>query len=246
MVDSVRFRSSRSLVPIIFAVAFTVALAIGVPAHRVRAQAPPVPPGVEDSRPLSPAQIALFETAHLGNVTHPTTLRYTYRRVGPAGFTDTIAVHVQTVGPDGMKDVVLDYLTGPRHVGFPPLDHFRGNPLLMVVLDRDVAAMNSAIGVSTSWFRNRVRESFVEAASVGEATAQLDGAPVPARAITVQPFRNEARLARIASLQAKRYTFVLADAVPGMIAEIRIDTPADEALHAPAMSEQVVFQGVDP
>ncbi len=213
----------------------------------MRAQTPSLPPqGAEDPRPLSAAQIALFETAHLSNITHPTTLRYTYRRVGPAGFTDAVAVHVQAINPDGTKDVTLDYLTGPRHVIFPSIDHFRGNPLLMVVLDRDVAAMNSALGVSASWFRNRIRESFVEAASISDATAQFQGASTPARAITVQPFRHEARLERIASLQAKRYIFVLADAVPGMISEIRIDTPADEALGAPAMSEQVVFTGVDP
>ncbi len=183
----------------------------------------------------------MFETPHLENVTRPETLRYTYRRAGPAGFTDTVAVHVQQINDDGTKDLTFDYLTGPRRVMFPEVDHFRGNPLLMLVLDRDVAAMKDA-----SYFRNRIRESLVAAASLADTSAQVQGEASPARVVTVQPFLHEARLERIASLQAKSYTIVLADAVPGMIAEIRIETPEDQALHAPAMSEQITFAGVEP
>ena len=206
------------------------------------AASPPQP----DTRPLSPAQIALFETPHLQNVAHPETLRYTYRRVGPDGFADTVDVHVQAINPDGSKNLTFDYLSGAHRVGFPEIDHFHGNPLLMLALDRDVAAMKAAVGLSATYFRNRIRESFVEAATVTDGTTQLDGAPTPARIVTVQPFAHEQRLERIASLQAKTYTFVLANSVPGMIAEIRIDTPEDKALHAPAMSEQITFAGVQP
>src|SRR4051794_39186981 len=124
MVYSVTFRVSHFLLPVVIAFALMSCLAICVPA--VRAQTPYVPPGAEDRRPLSAAQVALFETAHLGNVTRPTTLRYTYCRVGPEGFTDAVAVDVRSINADGTKDVNVDYLTGPRQVVFPPFDHFRG------------------------------------------------------------------------------------------------------------------------
>lgn len=205
-----------------------------------------VPPASEDTRPLSPAQIALFETPHLGNISTPETLRYTYRRIGPEGFADTIAMHVRQINPDATKNLTFDYLTGPRRALFPGLDHFHGNPLLMLVLDRDVAAMKEAVGISASYFRNRIREAFVEGAVVSDTSTPFAGHSVPARVVTVQPFAHESRLERIASLQAKRYTFVLADAVPGMIAEIRIETPEDAALRAPAMAEQITFAGVEP
>ena len=208
------------------------------------AQPSPAPP--DDSRPLSPAQIALFETPHLANVERPQTLRYTYRQVGPDGFEDTIGLRVYAINSDGTKDLAFEYLTGPHRVGFPGVTHFRGNPLLMLVLERDVTGMHAAAGLSASYFRNRIREAFVDAASVAETTAERDGRTVTAREITVQPFAKEARLAQAAGLQAKIYRFTLIDAVPGMIEQIRIETPADPAGGGPARSEQITFAGVEP
>lgn len=205
------------------------------------AQAP-----ADDLRPLSPAQVALFETPHLRNVDHPETLDYGFTRDGPGGFADTVAVHVRQVNPDGTKSLAFDYLTGERRVRFPELDNFRGNPLLMLTLERDVNEMKEAVGLSTSYFRNKIREAFVTGATVADGTFDLDGAAVPARVITVQPFAGEARLERIPSLQAKRYTFVLADAVPGTLAEIRIDTPADAKMDLPAFRQRTVFTKVEP
>ena len=205
------------------------------------AQAP-----ADDLRPLSPAQVALFETPHLRNVDHPETLDYGFTREGPGGFTDTVALHVRQVNPDGTKSLAFDYLTGERRVRFPELDNFRGNPLLMLTLERDVNEMKEAVGLSTSYFRNKVREAFVTGATVADGTFDLGGTAVPARVITVQPFTGEARLERIPSLQAKRYTFVLADAVPGTLAEIRIDTPADSKMDTPAFRQRTVFTRVEP
>ncbi len=206
-----------------------------------RAQAP-----ADDLRPLSPAQVALFETPHLRNVDRAETLDYGFTREGPGGFTDTVALHVRQVNPDGTKSLAFDYLTGERRVRFPELDNFRGNPLLMLTLERDVNEMKEAVGLSTSFFRNKIREAFVTGATVTEGTFDLRGAAVPARVITVQPFMGEARLERIPSLQAKRYTFVLADAVPGTLAEIRIDLPADAKMDTPAFRQRTVFTGVEP
>ena len=207
---------------------------------------PPSGPPITDARPLSPAQVALFETPHLDNVTTPETLIYDYHRTGPAAFTDTVAVHIRKIRPNHGKDVSFDYLTGERRVHFPELDDFHGNPLLMLVLDRDVAAMKEALGLSASFFRNRIRESFVSDARLDSGSFTLAGKSYQSRSVVVQPFAHESRLERVSSVQAKTYTFVLSDAVPGGIAEIRIETPADTALQAPAMTERVTFNGVQP
>ena len=205
------------------------------------AQAP-----ADDPRPLSPAQVALFETPHLRNVDHPETLDYGFTREGPGGFADTVALHIRRVNPDGTRSLAFDYLTGEHRVPFPELDNFHGNPLLMLTLERDVNEMKEAVGLSTAYFRNKIREAFVTKATVADGTFDLAGAAVSARVITVQPFAEEQRLERIPSLQAKRYSFVLADAVPGMLAEISIDTPADAKMNAPAFHQRTVFTGVEP
>jgi hypothetical protein len=238
-----RHSSHPRLMAFARACCLAVLLAYLIPA--VRAE-DPSPEGPVDNRPLSPAQIALFETPHLQNVTQPETLRYEYTREGPAGFSDKVAMHVRHVNADGSKDLAFDYLTGTHRVPFPELDHFRGNPVLMIALENDVNEMKSAIGISAIYLRNRIRESFVDAATIAAATTSLDGRTVSARRITVEPFARETRFERIPSLQAKTYSFVLSDEVPGMIAEIAIQTPDDTAMKAPAMSEHITFDGVEP
>ena len=218
-----------------------LALATLAPGPARADEAPP-----DDTRPLSPAQLALFETPHLHNVDHPETLDYGFVRDGGAGFTDKVAVHVRRVNSDGTKDLSFDYLTGEHHVLFPELDHFRGNPLLMLTLERDVNEMRDAVGLSASYFRNKIREAFVTGATVTDAAFVLGGTSMPAREITVQPFKGDPRLGHIQSLQDKSYTFVLADNVPGTVAEIRIAVPADAAMGAPAFSQRTIFIGVEP
>ena len=219
----------------------TGAMALACLCGAAQAQVP-----ADDLRPLSPAQVALFETPHLRNVNRAETLDYGFTREGPGGFTDKVALHVRRVNPDGTKSLAFDYLTGERRVWFPELDNFRGNPLLMLTLERDVNEMKEAVGLSTSYFRNKIREAFVTGATIADGTFDLKGAAVPAQVITVQPFTGDARLERIPSLQAKRYTFVLADAVPGTLAEIRIDIPADAKMDTSAFRQRTVFTGVEP
>src|SRR4051794_3493907 len=117
MVCSWKFRTTRSLLRLVFALG--VALPIFVPRALSAQTATSAASPDEDRRPLSPAQIALFETPHLRNVARPETLRYTYRRVAPSGFTDAIAVHVNAINSDGTKNLTFDYLTGARRVAFP-------------------------------------------------------------------------------------------------------------------------------
>ncbi len=204
-----------------------------------------------DPRPLSPAQVALFMTPHLQNVERPETLEYSFTRRGPVGFTDSVAVHVREVHPDGTRDVAFDFLTGERRENYPSVGEFRGNPLLMVFLEHDVKTMRESIGISGSYFRNRIREAFVDGATIEDVTATVDGSKVPARKITLRPFQNDERLVRLPPIRNKTYTFVLADAVPGGIVEISTDMAADAGLGVPAAGEQVVFnravaQGAKP
>ncbi len=200
----------------------------------------------EDQRPLSMAQTALFETPHLQNVSHPETLDYQFVREGPGGFTDRLAVHVLQIHPDKTKELSFDFLTGARRVAYPEIDNFRGNPLLLVVLERDAQEMKATLGLSETYFRNHIREAFVDRATVDSAEFSLDGKPVPARRVVVRPFAADARLEHFPTVQGKTYTFVLSDSVPGTIAEIRIEMPPDAAAKIPAFAQRITFQGVEP
>ncbi len=200
----------------------------------------------EDQRPLSPAQVALFETPHLQNVGQVETLDYKIVRDGPGGFTDKVALHVRGLHADGTKDLSFDFLTGERRVAYPELDNFRGNPLLMLVLERDVLEMKATLGVSATYFRNEIRQSFVDRATIVDSEFTLDGKAIPVKLLSVHPFANDSRLEHLPTVQSKAYLFVLSDKVPGTIAEIRIEMPGNDEQNIPAVAERITFQGVEP
>jgi hypothetical protein len=183
----------------------------------------------EDAPPLSPAQTALFGTPHLAAIRAPLDLdyRFLHQGDGQAPVEDRITMEVRAVHADGRHDVYPDVLTGERHVAFPPALGFRGNPLLMFALERDAHLLAAATGGSASWFRNRIRRAFADGATLRETrlpdTGEAQGAP--ALEISITPFRNEPRARHD---QERRYLFLLSEAVPGGIAEIRAIQPLAE------------------
>lgn len=199
-----------------------------------------------DTRPLSTAQIALFETPHLRNVDHPEALQYRYVRDGAGAFADNVAERIEKIHDDGTKYVGFDFLTGEHHVFFPAVDHFRGNPLLMVFLEHDVQEMRDQTGVAANYYRTRIREAFVDRAQITTVEFTLDGKPVTAQRITLQPFTNDARLDRMPEIKAKTYSFVLADQIPGVIAELSAEEPANPDSGTAALRERITFVRAEP
>jgi|BEDMetMinimDraft_2_1075160.scaffolds.fasta_scaffold01908_4 hypothetical protein len=208
-----------------------------------RAQAadgPPAAPAAEDS----PAVRALFETPHLATITHPVTLTYAYTRQGPDGFTDLVREDIKIVHPDGTKYVMFNFLSGAHHVYYPALDGYRGNPVFMVFLEHDVNEMRDETGIAAAYYRNRIREAFLQGAEVARTPVKFDGREVAATTVTLHPFRGDARFTHLPQIANKSYRFVLSDAVAGGILEIATDMPADPAEGLPERGEKLTFQTV--
>lgn len=198
------------------------------------------------TKPLSPAQIALFETPHLASIDRPETLTYRFTRQGPNGFTDQVVENIKLIHPDGTKYVMFNFLTGERHVFYPAVDDFRGNPLLMVFLEHDVDEMRAQTGVAASYFRNRIRDAFIDKAEIKPTTVTIGGHDISAESITLRPFAENERLEHIPQIQKKLYRFVLSKDIPGGFAEFATEEPADPAAGAPATSEELVFDKANP
>jgi hypothetical protein len=195
---------------------------------------------------LSPAQSALFDSNHLKNIPRPETIAYAFRHEEPnaAPVEDRIKLEIREVRDDGKKNVWVDFLSGDRHVDFEPAMGFNGNPLLMFVLDRDVAEMRRVTGGSTTYFRNRIREAFADRATVGQTTITVDGQDRPATRITLQPFLNDPMIDRFKEFREKSYDFILSDAVPGTLYRIATRVPAADG--GTARMESVTYAGVKP
>ena len=199
----------------------------------------------EDTRPLSPAQIALFESNHLSAIDRKVTLEYVFRHEieGPDSYTDKVELEVNEIRPDGKKDVSVDFLTGARHMYFPPVVDFQGNPLLMYFLEYDVKNLEHDTGGAALFFRNRIRQAFVDAARMQPVKITLDGREADATEIVIQPYANLSR-PEVAPFVEKTYHFILSDAVPGTLYQIRSEVPASN--DAPAIVDSVTYAGERP
>jgi hypothetical protein len=204
---------------------------------------PPAARAEETPPPLSPAQIALFETPHMARILTPLKLDYTFSREesGRPTVTDLITLDVRHINENGRHDVYPEFLTGERRINYPPALGFFGNPLLLFALDRDTRELSAATGGSPNWFRGRFRAALLDRAALQHGHAPVAGQPTPVEASTVElaPFENERRAGRYQTL---RYIFILSDAVPGGIIEIRSTIPAGP--DSPGLTESITFSGV--
>jgi len=202
--------------------------------------------------PLSPAQIALFESDHLKNIQHPDRLEYRFSREAGSdaldkaggGYVDRVELDLRP-RDDSKKDVWVVFLSGEHHVPFPPLSGFQGNPVLMFFLERDVSEMQQHLGGAASYFRRRLREAFLDRAQVKPVEVTRDGTTVPGTEITLTPFTDDPRIAGFPGVKDKIYRFVLSEGVPGGIYEIASEVPG-EAGQAPSVRETMIFAGEHP
>lgn len=207
------------------------------------AAAAPVLAAADTPPPLSEAQILLFETPHLAVLRPPLRLDYAFLREeeGREPVRDLIRLHIRAGEEEGRRDVQAEFLTGERAIQYPVARGFRGNPLLLFALDRDARELSAATGGSTSWFRNRIRQALVAAPPPRRTTLPFQGQEVAAQEITLLPFAGEARARRY---QDRRFTFVLAEAVPGWIHAIRTELPAGAG--GGAVREEILFSASQP
>jgi hypothetical protein len=194
--------------------------------------------------PLSPAQIALFQTEHLKDIAKPVVLDYAFHHHGgpTADFDDTVTADIREIHDDGGKDVWIDFLTGEHHVNFPPALGFHGNPLLMFFLEHDVVEMRDATGGAAQFFRNHVRNAFVDRAEMHPVEITFDGQARSATEITLTPFRNDPAPARFPTFVEKTYRFVLCEAIPGRLYQISTSLPAADGAPG-AFEESITFRG---
>ncbi len=113
-------------------------------------------PGAES---FSAANTLLFATDHLGNVMQPRVLVYDFARSGPPGeaFADEVTLNVTAVPADGGRSVEIQFFSEDRARVVPSMDDVRGNPVVMLFLQRDVYEMGRETGGPWRHFQKRIK-----------------------------------------------------------------------------------------
>jgi hypothetical protein len=205
----------------------------------------PTPPRAAD-RPDSPAQAALFESDHLGNIPAPVRLEYSFvRRGDPArAYDDRVEAEIKTIHANGGRDVWINFLSGERQMPAAPVIDFHGNPLLMYFLEHDVLEMRQETGHPAAYFRNRIRRAFIDRARSSQISIDLAGKTVPATRIDIAPFGDDPNLADLPAIAGKSYLFILSSDVPGTLYQISSRTPPSE--QNAGVDEVMTYSGEAP
>jgi hypothetical protein len=200
---------------------------------------------------ISTAEKLLFTSDHLGNVAPPKRLRYSFvhHERGGQDFSDAVTVDVTARNADGSAAASSEFLHDEHAHPLPPIDEARGNPALLGFLERDIVEMKRLTGGSSSYFRKRIRMALAQGATVSEASFSCGGRKVKGTRIAIQPYLNDPMREKMPKFETKQYEFVLSDAVPGTVCQIRSVVPAstesdDKRPGAAWIQETMQFDGV--
>ncbi|HEY1997968.1 hypothetical protein [Paraburkholderia sp.] len=193
-----------------------------------------------DGDPITPAEKLIFTTEHLHGVAAQTELDYAVLRSDqPSRSADLVKVLV--VSPDNAKgDAQVS-----DHSGTVPLPNsgLACNPVIIYFLERDIAEMERLTGGQRRYFQQRLRLALAAGPHIETVSRQIGGKTVTAQQIVVQPYLDDPNAQRFAQYTGKRYTFQIADTIPGQVALIRTEVPGpnNDFTH-PVATETLSFQ----
>lgn len=195
-------------------------------------------PGVD----IKPAEQLLFMQPHLNGVEPQTELDYAVDYSGPPSrVKDTLRVLVVSPG-NSKNDAHVTDRTGDVNVpgGLPC------NPAIIYFLEHDVAEMEQLTGGQRRYFQQRVRMALAAGPAITLVSSESLGLGKheKARQVVIQPYLNDPNAERFSKYTGKRYTFVMADDVPGQLLLIRTEVPGEGNDFAhPLQKETIAYQG---
>lgn len=186
----------------------------------------------------SVAEQRVFLDQHMSNVTGAGSIEYLFvQTAAPAdSFEDKVTLSVGA-GAIDKRTLAVEYLSGKHHMELPSVEGGTGNPVLLYFLEHDIRDMHERLGGQQAYFRKRIRLALADGATVKPVKLSYRGKQIEGNEVTIEPYANDSLKDRLGQFVGKRYVFILSDAVPGGIYEIRTSTPAATgATPAPAVS----------
>ena len=176
------------------------------------------------AQPFSRANTLLFATDHVVALAAGTRLYYDFERVSSlqGDFRDRITLTILADQADGAKQVATEYLTGSGRRPVPTTDNARGNPVLSLILQRDVDQMAKLSKGPWRHFQQRIKLALAESARITETRFDFAGQSVPGERIVIRPYDDDPQRARFSRFADKAYEFLVSPEVPGFIYRISV------------------------
>ena len=217
------FLSFRHIVGRGFCAATTFGLLIFLFAHTGIAQA---------FEELTAAQKLIYDKAHMFNTSAGQKINYRYRNQVMEGtpITDRVSLSIEKVREHNKRDMVVDFLSAERRMPFPDFTDFRGNPVIIAMLEHIAQSFGRDTGGGVLYFRNRIRDGLAkENVLIEQLAAKYGDKPINATRMLFSPFKDDSYLAEKPEYTSAEFSIILSDDVPGGVFSVSVKSSPGSA-----------------
>ena len=193
---------------------------------------------------LTAAQNLVYGTAHLSNTRAGQQIiyRYSSRKSADDVVKDRVLLSVNKSYDDDKRDVVLDFLSAERRMPLPDFNEFRGNPVIIAMLEHIAQSFGRETGGGVLYFRNRIRDALAkDSTSIEEISVNYDTRTITAKRVSFAPFVGDSYLAEKPEYTGARFSIILSADVQGGVVGIAVKSGQNDAAN---FEREIVFEKV--
>jgi len=188
---------------------------------------------------LTEAQTWIYDHGHLANTSEGQVLSYSYSSQDDASLSvdDAASLSITGTHDDGRRDVQIDFLSDERHLPLPPFSGYRGNPVIIAMLEHIAQSISSQTGGGALYFRNRIRDALAsEDVELEEQIITYNDNEYTATRITFYPFVNDEHIGADELVRQSRFSIALSDDVPGGVFSVEATASRDAQIFQRTLS----------
>jgi len=196
---------------------------------------------------LNEPQTLIYDTDHLSKTQAGSTIMYVYEKLqaDEAPLKDEVVLSIKKTRDENRRDVSVNFLSGDFKLHLPDFDNYRGNPVIIGMLEHLAQSMGYDSGGGALYFRNRIRDQLaskdvtVNKRSDDEAIADQK---ISVSEFSFAPLKNDPYVADKPDLINSTVTLTFSEAVPGyLVSIVYVSGPDDK----PATTRTLKFSGVE-
>lgn len=173
---------------------------------------------------LNNAQTLIYDTAHLQNTQKDQVLIYSFQaqEAGEELVLDSVKLSVQKEHDNGTRDVTVDFLSDDRHIAFPDFPGFKGNPVIIAMLEHVAQKMGRDTGGGALYFRNRIRDALAAGVTINNEKATVMNTEVDTVVLTFSPFLDDQYIRGLPHFVNSKFTISFSESVSGGLVGIEV------------------------
>lgn len=193
---------------------------------------------------LTAAQELVYDRAHLSNTRAGQQIMYRYRsqKSDDDIVTDRVLLSINKTHDNDKRDVVLDFLSAERHMALPDFNGYRGNPVIIAMLEHIAQSFGRETGGGVLYFRNRIRDALAkESTGIEEIRVDYGATAIAATRVSFSPFIDDSYLAQKPEYTGARSSIILSEEVQGGVVGIAVVSGQDDIGY---FEREIVFEKI--